>query len=229
MGRLLTVLVALSWIGGASLPAQAADPTPLVLQYQIKSPIYGDIGTYTNSIEKAGATTTVHTAVHVLVKILGMVMYREDTARTEHWQGDRLVSFHSVTQKNGRTYDVTGEAQGGAFVVTGPAGTFKAPADVQPPNPWSVRCLKSNTMLSSLSGRIFSAHILDRGQDVLSVAGQKYRAHEYEITTDRRHLVWFNDLGVPLQIEANEEGQPVRLVLTRYPEPAQMAAAALPQ
>jgi hypothetical protein len=240
MGRLLTILAALSWIAGAVPPAQAADlqaanpqaanPTPpLVLEYRIESPVYGDIGSYTNSIEKAGRSTTVHTTVHVLVKVLGIVMYRGDTARTEHWQGDRLISFRSATQKNGRTYDVTGEAQGGAFVVTGPAGTFHAPADVQPPNPWSARCLKSNAMLSSLSGRIFPAHIRDRGQDVLSVAGQKYRAHEYQITTDRPHLVWFDDLGVPLQIEATEEGQPVRLTLSRYPEPAQIAAAGTPR
>lgn len=231
MGRLLAIIVAVSWAGGICPAAHAFDrgasgPAPLVFQYQIEHPIYGDIGTYTNSIVKAGAQTTVHTSVRVLVKVLGMVLYREVTERTEQWQGDRLASFRSVTLKNGRTYDVSGAAQGDAFMVTGPDGTFRAPADVQPPNPWSARCLKSNAMLSSLSGRIFPARIIDRGQDSLSLVGHTYRAHEYEIVTDRSHLVWFDPDGVPLQIESTEEGQPVRLVLTHQPEKAQVIASA---
>lgn len=224
IGRLLAMIIAVSW-AASTAPACAADPAPLVFQYQIQHPIFGDIGTYTNSIVKAGASTTVHTAVRVLVKVLGMVMYREVTDRTEEWRGDRLASFRSVTQKNGHIYDVSGEAEGDTFVVTGPDGTFRAPADVQPPNPWSARCLKSDAMLSSVTGRIFPARIVDRGQDALSVAGQTYRAHEYEIDADRSHLVWFDQDGVPLQIESTEEGQPVRLVLMRHPDEAQTIAA----
>jgi len=224
MARLLILLAALSWLA-TPVPAHAADGAPMVFEYQIRHPLYGDVGTYTNKIIKTGDTTEVLTSVRVMVKLFGAVLYREVSDRTEHWRDGRLIGFRSVTNKDGKTYDVTGKADGEEFAVTGPDGTFTAPADVQPPNPWSASCLKSNAMLSSVSGRIYAAKVRAQGTDVLSIAGQRVRTQKYEIDTDRPHTVWFNDAGVPLQIESNEEGQPVRLVLTHYPDPAQTVAA----
>ena len=224
MARLTVFLAALSWLFAVA-PAYAADNGPLVFEYRIEHPLYGDIGTYINKIVKTGDTTEVLTSVRVVVKVFGAVLYREMSDRTEHWRNGRLIDFDSVTNKDGKTYDVNGKADGEAFSITGPDGTFTAPADVQPPNPWSESCLKSNAMLSSVSGRIYAAKILPQGTDTLSIAGQRYRTQKYEIDTDRPHTVWFNDAGYPLQIESNEEGQPVRLVLTHYPDQAQTVAA----
>ncbi len=226
MTRMLLALFTLWSLGTAIAPARADDAAPLVFQYQIRHPLYGDIGTYTNKITKSGDSTEVLTSVQVTVKVFGAVLYREVSNRTEHWRDGRLVGFQSVTDKDGKTYDVSGKADGERFAITGPEGTFLAPADVQPPNPWSASCLKSRAMLSSVSGRIFPARIVDQGSDVLSIAGQRMRAQKYEIDTDRPHTVWFSDAGYPLQIESDEDGQPVRLVLTHYPERAQTVAAA---
>jgi hypothetical protein len=224
MRQVLFALLALSWATAAA-PARAVDGPPLVFEYQIQHPLYGDIGTYINKITRSGDTTEVLTSVQVRVKAFGAVLYREASERAEHWRNGRLVGFQSVTDKDGKTFDVSGKAEGDSFAITGPEGTFTAPADVQPPNPWSVSCLKSSAMLSSMSGRIFSAKVIDEGPEVLPVAGQRVRTHKYEIDTDRPHTVWFNDAGVPLQIEADEDGQPVRLVLTHYPDQAQTMAA----
>lgn len=200
-----------------------------MLQYRIEHPTYGDIGTFTNTIIKDGARTDVETAVRVTVKILGATMYRESSDRFERWRSDRLVFFHAITDKNDHRFEVSGEAQGDRFVVKGPDGTFVGPADIQPPNTWSATCLKGDAMLSSLSGRIFAAHVIDRGTDDVTVDGHHYRAHEYEVDTDRPHLVWFDDRGIPLQIQSVEHGDTVRLELTRYPEHADMVAAAPPR
>lgn len=225
MSRILLALLAL-WSLVATAPARADETAPLVFEYQIRHPLYGNIGTYINKIIKSGDTTEVLTSVRVMVKVFGAVLYREVSDRTEHWRNGRLVGFQSVTDKDGKTYDVSGKADGERFAITGPEGSFSAPADVQPPNTWSASCLKSTTMLSSISGRIFSARIIDQGAEMLSVDGRRFRTQKYEIDADRPHTVWFNDAGIPLQIESDEEGQPVRLVLTHYPEQAQSVAAA---
>ncbi|HTY67598.1 MAG TPA: DUF6134 family protein [Alphaproteobacteria bacterium] len=227
MSRVLIALLALSSLAAVA-PARADDVTPLVLEYQIRHPLYGDIGTYINTIVKSGDTTEVLTSVRVKVKAFGAVLYREVSDRTEHWRNGRLIGFESATEKDGKSYDVSGKADGDSFAITGPAGTFIAPADVQPPNPWSASCLNSSAMLSSMSGRIFSAKVIDQGPEMLSVGGQSFRTQKYEIDTDRPHTVWFNEAGIPLQIESDEEGQPVRLVLSHYPDQAQ-AVAALPR
>jgi uncharacterized protein DUF6134 len=234
MSRVLIVLLTLPWLcAAASARAGDAAPAPvtaapLVFEYRIEHPLYGDVGTYINKIIKSGDTTEVLTSVRVSVKIFGAELYHEISDRTEHWRDGRLVGFNSVTDKDGKTYDVTGKAEGNTFAITGPAGTFTGPADVQPPNPWSVDCLKSTAMLSSMSGRIFAARIVAQGTDMLSIDGQRYRTQKYEIDTDRPHTVWFNNAGVPLQIESDEDGQPVRLVLMHDPEHAK-AMATVPQ
>ncbi len=224
VSRILVAAIAIACLQ-ALAPARASAGTQLVFEYRIEHPTYGDIGTFINRITKAGTTTDVQTSVRVAVKFFGATVYREISDRTERWLGDRLVAFHGVTDKDGERFEVNGQAQGGKFVVTGRDGTFTAPADVQPPNPWSASCLKADTMLSSVSGRVFAAHVIDRGEDLVTVAGQKYRAHKYEVDTDRPHTVWFDDRGLPLQIESIERGDPVRLVLTHYPDEMQALAS----
>src|SRR5579871_6202940 len=89
----------------AALPAAdgAAIPAAEVLSYRVKHAIYGDIGTYRNTIEQSGDTTTVLTEVHFKATLLGIVVHREDAERQERWRGGRLVFFHGVTTKNGRS------------------------------------------------------------------------------------------------------------------------------
>lgn len=198
-------------------PPAAVQAAPLVYEYRVKHPTYGDIGTYVNVIERSGDTMQVTTTVHVRVKVFGAVIYREDADRTERWQGGRLVQFHGTTTKNGKRSDVNGEARGASFVITGPEGVFIAPANVQPPNPLSSDCLKSDVMMSAATGRLYTAQIIDGGDEVVTLNGRPYQTHKYEIDTDRPHIVWFDERGVPLMLQSVEHGGTVRLMLSNYP------------
>jgi hypothetical protein len=80
------------------------------LRYRVKHATYGDIGTYSNTVERTGDTTTVLTEAHFKVSLLGIVLHREDARRTERWRGDRLVFFHGVTTKNGQPVELRGES-----------------------------------------------------------------------------------------------------------------------
>src|SRR5260370_10832 len=67
--------------------------------YRVTHSVFGDIGTYTNTVEPNRDGITVETRVHFEGKMLGVRMYREEAERIERWQGDRLGSFHCVTGK----------------------------------------------------------------------------------------------------------------------------------
>ena len=84
-----------------SVPALSASPERMV--YRVQHSRYGNIGTYSNAVEKSGNITTVTTEAHILVSVLGVVLYRQDIARQERWNADRLVAFHGVTTVNGKT------------------------------------------------------------------------------------------------------------------------------
>src|SRR5215831_11098180 len=124
----------------------AAAETPAEFIYQVSHSVFGNIGTYTNTVEPTRDGTTVQTRAHFEVKMLGVQMYREDADRTERWQGNRLVSFRSVTDKGHGPAEVKGEARGNSFVITSPEGTITAPWSVHPANPWSSNFIHSNTM-----------------------------------------------------------------------------------
>jgi hypothetical protein len=65
---------------------QAASDTARQLHYRVHHPVFGDIGTYNNTIETTGDITTVLTSVHLKVAALGVVLHREDAERTERME-----------------------------------------------------------------------------------------------------------------------------------------------
>src|SRR6185312_9926525 len=105
-----------------------------------------------NVVKDIGDHVQIDTELHVAVKLLGVVVHREDAARTETWQGGRLVRFDGVTETNGTKLAIHGEARGDQFVVTTPSGTITAPATVHPSNPWAAKVLDTDMMMSVKSG-----------------------------------------------------------------------------
>src|SRR5215472_15255292 len=122
----LAVLLIGVFAGSVSADSAVAQSSAQFV-YRVNHSVFGDIGTYTNTIEPTRDGTTVKTRVHFEVKMLGVRMYREDADRTERWQGNRLISFRGVTDKGDGPQEVKGEARGSNFVINSPQGTVNAP------------------------------------------------------------------------------------------------------
>lgn len=206
----MTGALSLGGVAFASAPAQ-------IFEYRIKHAVYGDIGTYTNTIARDGERTEVASTLRIDVKVFGIVMYRREASRLERWQGDRLVSFTSIENKNGERVEVRGEARGDAFVVTSPAGRFVAPSYVRPSNPWSAEILAANVMMSTSTGRVFKARVRGGEEDVIAIDGRHERLRRFEIESDKREYVWLDRNDVPVAFRTEDEGTSVDFVLSRYP------------
>jgi hypothetical protein len=193
-----------------AVPARAA---PLVYEYRIEHPTYGAIGTYTNTVETIGRNTEVVSTLHVLIKVFGMVVYREDAQRTELWQNDRFTSFQGVTITNGDRVEIHGEALNGTFVITSPAGTSIAPANVHPSNPWSVKIFNTNVMMSTKSGELFTVRLVAEIEKSIMLDGVAERLHQYEVDGDQTQLVWLNDRGDTVAFRVLDDGTPIDFVL----------------
>lgn len=183
-------------------------------QYRVIHGTYGDIGTYTNSVERSGDQIRVDSELHIAVKIVGIVVFREEARRSEYWRNDRLVSFDGVTVTNGNKLEVRGEARDGGFAVTTPAGTVMAPAGVHPSNPWSPMILNAPVMMSTKTGRLVGVHVTGGEEEPVAFDGNTRRLHQYEIVSDKHQFVWFDDRGVAVAFRTEERGDPVDFVLT---------------
>lgn len=202
-------------LGALLLGAPTASAASDSLEYRVFHPTYGEIGTYTNVVDHHGDATDVHTTVNIRVRILGIVVYRQDAQRTEHWQGEKLLAFDGVTVTNGDRLEVHGEQRDGGFVIESPNGRVVAPGTVHTSNPWSAMVLNTNLMMSTRTGRISEVHVTGGEVRPISMHGTTLRLHQYEIQSRQQHFVWLADDGVPVAFRTDEDGTTIDFLLKR--------------
>src|SRR3984893_13686864 len=156
---------------GALVAAGPARAAREVYASRVVHPTYGDIGTYTNVVDRAGDDTSVQTELKIAVKAVGIVVYRQEARRAQHWRRDRLGSVESVTVTNGDKLEVRGEARDGGFAITTPSGTVVAPGNVHPSNPWSAMVLNTDYMMSTKTGRLDHVRVSGGGEEAVALNG----------------------------------------------------------
>jgi hypothetical protein len=207
---LLGCVIALGGFIAGAAPSCAAQ----VYSYTIEHPTYGEIGSYTDTIEKSGDTMRIDTRLRVAVKVLGIVLHREEADRTELWKGDRLVSFHSVTTTNGKPIEVRGEARDNGFVITSPTGMVVAPANVYTSSPWSTRRPNSGVMMSTKTGRVETVQASGGEQALVPILGSEVATRHYQFISDKRQDVWLDGSGIPVRFRTEVAGKPIDFILT---------------
>jgi hypothetical protein len=204
------LLVALPADNGTAVPAAQ------VMRYHVRHAIYGDIGTYINTVEQVGDITTVLTEAHFEVSLLGVVVHREDAQREERWRGDRLIFFQGVTTKNGQPLELHGEARGDSFVIVSPNGTAAAPADIHPANPWSANFLGSGTMMRVDTGAIEPVRVSDGVETNVTIDGVTLRTRQYEIDGNAHYRIWLSEAQrVPVMFSVDDNSGEVTFTLAR--------------
>jgi hypothetical protein len=202
---------------GLTMLAPAAWASQTVYEYHIEHPRYGDIGTYTNVVQDQGGGTEVKSDLRVTVKILGIVMFREEGTRTELWHGDRLVGFDAITDTNGDKIAVHGEAKGDAFVLTTPTGTIDAPPQVHPSNPWAPHVLDTDFMMSTKTGHVERVSVTGGRVEPVTLDGKQFQLHHYDVVGTKHQQVWLDDQGTVVAFRTEEDGSPVDFILSHPP------------
>jgi uncharacterized protein DUF6134 len=213
MGR--STFVAIVLLLGAVGAVRPALAVPERFEYRVLHPTFGDIGTYANFIERSGEDTEVRSELKIAVRMVGIVVYRQEAHRTERWHGSRLVGFDGLTEINGDRIEVHGAARDGGFVINSPGGTVLAPANVRPSNPWSVMVLNSDALMSTRDGKLMRASVSGGGIEWLSIGGRMMPLRRYEVDSNHRDFVWFDESGIPIKFRAEEHGTMVDFVLTQ--------------
>ena len=214
IGRLrLTALVAMLVLAVAG-QTEAAPPLG-TYTYTVKHPDHGDIGTYTNTIRRNGDTIVVDTNVRIQVKLAFVTVFRLEADRREEWRGGRLVSYSSLTRKNGDEIRVSGRAEGDKFVIDGPNGRVTAPGDIVPTNPSSLDITKADTVMTTESGTVVAARLAGRNEATLSIGGQQVPTRHFEVVADSTYDLWFDPEGRVVQFATREDGKTISFVLRR--------------
>jgi hypothetical protein len=213
----------LSWLamtivglfGGLLIAGPATAQGSAQFTYHVDHSVFGDIGTYTNTVEPTQDGVTVKTRAHFEVKMLGVRMHREDADRTERWQGNRLIAFHGVTDKGDGPVEVKGAARGDNFIITSPQGTITAPWSVHPANPWSSGFLHSNTMMRPDTGKLEQVRIGSGQETSVRLDSANIPVVKYEVDGSTKYTVWLDSRGVPVKFLVDDDTGKVSFTLTK--------------
>lgn len=205
----------------AGLCAATAASAAETYSYTVHHPSFGDIGTYTERVDRRGGETRIDTTVHVVVRALGVVLHREDAERTELWRDERLVGFQGVTMVNGKPLEVRGEATADGFAVSSPDGTAVGPADLIPADPWqlghvagSVNLPIGGTLMSTRGGELYPFQVTGGEPMQLAVQGVEVPVRHYTVSSRKHQEVWVAH-GVPVAFRSVESGTPIDFTLSR--------------
>jgi uncharacterized protein DUF6134 len=203
--------------GGISLSLLASAGPALadqqVYSYTVVHPVYGQIGTFTDTIDRDGQGTRIDSRLRVAVKLLGVVAYREESDATEVMHGGRLISLQSVTNKDGRHLEVHGEAKGDKFLVNCTLGTFAGPGNISPSDPWVLKGTGEDIVVSTSTGKIVPVQVSGGGYDKVAMNGAEVPARHFVINGDKRQEVWLDSHDVPIKFRTIEDGTPIDFVL----------------
>ncbi len=184
-----------------------------VYVYSVVHPFYGEIGTYTDMIDRSPRATRIDSRLRIAVRLLGIVVYRQEANTTEIMIGNRLVFLQSATERNGRHLQVHGEAQGNRFVVNATAGSSTGPSAIAPSDPWVLQHTGEATVVFTDTGRIIDLHISGGNHETVSVNGVSMSARHFIVTGDKRQEVWLDNRKIPVMFRTIENGTPIDFVL----------------
>ena len=185
-------------------PAFAA--VPLQLVYRVSHSMIGNLGSYSCTVEPRGnGVTEISTHEHIDASVLGIPLYRMDAAGTERWQGNRLVSFHGVTENPSGRVEVRGEAQGSDFVIMSPQSMSTTAGTVHPAEPCAPDFLQSTTILRPDTGGIEQVRISGGAPASVVIDGNPTPVRKYILDGKTRYTAWLDSRNVPVMF-AIEDG-----------------------
>lgn len=207
--KTIACAVGLSLVAGVA-PALAGQQ---VYTYSVVHPLYGEIGTFTDTIDRNPEAMRIDAHLRIAVKFLGVVAYREEADTTEVLRNNRLVSLQSITNKDGRHLEVHGEAQGDRFMVSSTTGSYAAPGTIAPSDPWLVKRTGERLVVSTATGKMVSVQISGGEYDTVAMNGASVAARHYVVNGDKRQEVWLDNQEIPIKFRTMENGTPIDFVL----------------
>lgn len=207
--KTIACAVGLSLVAGVA-PALAGQQ---VYTYSVVHPLYGEIGTFTDTIDRNPEAMRIDAHLRIAVKFLGVVAYREEADTTEVLRNNRLVSLQSITNKDGRHLEVHGEAQGDRFMVSATTGSYAAPGTIAPSDPWLLKRTGESLVVSTATGKMVSVQVSGGEYDTVAMNGASVAARHYVVNGDKRQEVWLDNQEIPIKFRSMENGTPIDFVL----------------
>jgi hypothetical protein len=222
MSRAAAVLLLLAALGAN--PASAAQPDPMKL--------YGGamvfavwrsgskIGQHTVNFSRENGALVVRSLFDIVVKLLGIPVYRYKYQSQETWRAGKLARLSSVIDDDGTQSSVEAVAQDDKLAVTGPEFHGLVPLPILPSTHWNAEVISADRVLNTISGKIDAIKLVPQGiESVPTNAGPRQATH-YLYTGDIQAESWYDSDGHWLKLRfPGKDGTPIDYVCARCVAP----------
>jgi hypothetical protein len=221
MRRALACLVPIALVltGG---PGRAADPLPDPLK------LYGDemlfsvwrsgseIGQHRVTFTREGDTLAVRSLFDVVVRLLGIPVFRYKYQSDELWHGSSLAQLTSTIDDNGTPHSVTATRQDGKLSVTGPDAHETVTGPILPSTHWNAQTIDATRIINTLDGKIDSVKLVPSGQESVPAGSVPRQATHYVYSGDLKAESWYDSEGHWVKLRfPGTDGTPIEYVCVR--------------
>jgi hypothetical protein len=171
------------------------------------------IGEHRFDVVRQGNVVRASSEARFRVRLLLVPVYRYHHVAHEQWQGRCLTSLRSVTDDNGRSYEVNAEHSAGTLqlVRRAPDGGRQQAAEPCPASfaYWDLEKLSAPRLLNAQTGELSAARLTAEGEDRLD--GEPALRYRLEAEGLAPILLWYHrDHGHWLGLETRRDGGVLR-------------------
>jgi hypothetical protein len=179
----------------AAFPAQSA-PLPAETDYRFEIRRDGaPVGEHRVTLRRAANGVEAAATSQIVVRLLGIPVYRFDYRSTSQWTDGRMTALDSRTDDDGTVTSVSARAEGRTLRVTGPEGIAKAPLGLIPTDHWNPAVIGATEVLNTITGKINRVTMTAQGRDSVPTGGRNRSSTRYAYDGEMRATVWYDDAG----------------------------------
>lgn len=153
----------------------------------------GDVvGEHVLTLERDAGDLVVTNDIEIVVKFFGIPVYRYEHQNREVWRDGTLQAVSSKTNKNGKTFDLTGERRDGALYVEGREGELTIDGDILTTSLWHPGTREASELLDIEVGEVEQVRVSRTGTERVPGPDGQIEAEHYRIDGDLQRDVWYD-------------------------------------
>jgi len=159
------------------------------------------VGTHKVTYTENGAQRMIRTEIEIAIRFLSFTVFRFAHDYTEAWEGDRLVGFHSLSERQSRAAHCLIRREGaGLLLVEGDNAPMPLPAEAAPLSWWNPAVL-SRPLLDTVSGHPVEQRPVRNGNS-WKLPGKPFTEATYDAAGRWVGFTTVGDDGVPVRYVA---------------------------
>jgi hypothetical protein len=154
-----------------------------------------EIGEHRVTFALQDGALAVRSTLDLVVKILGIPVYRYKYLSQEIWRGGMLAQLDASVDDNGTLSKVEARQDAGKLAVTGPDAHETVAGFILPSTHWDSQVIEADRLVNTLNGKVDTVKLVPLGVETVPVGPGQAQATHYRYQGDIQAESWYDAAG----------------------------------